>query len=336
MRPSASAATSLRLLRSTPAASCALTRSRRLESAQTPRRHVRGGATYSYLGLARLAGLSPETVQSLEDRWRERLEATRTMGNTPVAATDPSNPRKEPIEDFSRAKHFVLQTPMVVAEGSDKDGWVAPDGTKLGRAVFATGCFWGTEKGFWKMPGMYTTAVGYIAGKWPNPTYEEVCSGRTGHTEAVQVYWDKSRLSFADVMRQYLQSHDPTQGMGQGNDRGTQYRSGVYPSTEEDATVARAAMAAYEKDIGMKLTAELIFPPPPFYYAEAYHQQYLARPGNRQYCSAQPLGVHLSPADKWLPAGADLPKLPQAYWDRYGPKEGCVLRDPHEQISWKL
>lgn len=255
------------------------------------------------------------------------------MGNT----VDMSSERSTPIADFSKVKHFVLGTPLLLTEGDDASGWVAPGtGARLGRAVVATGCFWGAEKSMWRMPGVYTTAVGYAGGERANPTYEEVCTGRTGHTEAVQVFWDRSKLSFADVCRMYLQNHDPTQRNGQGNDRGTQYRTALYVTTEADLAVAKAAIAAYEKAVGAKVQTELRFPAPPFFFAEPYHQQYLARPGNRQYCSAMPLGVQLPPYQTWLPAGAEPPKLPEGYWDKHGPVEGCVLREPHEQVVWKL
>jgi len=219
-------------------------------------------------------------------------------------------------------KHYVLGTPML------------PTDPKLHSAVFATGCFWGSEKAFWRMPGVYTTAVGYIAGSVTNPTYEQVCSARSGHAEAVQVYWDPELLSFADILREFCESHDPTQGNGQGNDRGSQYRSGVYPRSEEDFEVAKAALAAYTKALGRKVTTEVIYPAPEFFFGEAYHQQYLAKPGSRPYCSAEPTGVSLPPFEQWGPKGAAAPKLPEAFWDKHAPTPGCVLKQPHGQIVW--
>jgi peptide-methionine (S)-S-oxide reductase len=241
------------------------------------------------------------------------------MGNTATAESGSSSNAPMAIP----AKHIVLGTPLNPT-----------DNPKLHSAVFATGCFWGSEKAFWRMPGVYTTAVGYIAGSATNPSYDQVCSGRSGHAEAVQVFWDPERLAFADLMREFLESHDPTQGNGQGNDRGTQYRSGVYARSEEDYQVAKAAIAAYQKALGRKVTSEVVFPAPDFYFAEKYHQQYLAIPGNRKYCSAEPTGVRLPPAETWLPAGATPPKLSQKYWDEHAPTPGCVLKQPDEQIKW--
>ena len=158
----------------------------------------------------------------------------------------------------------------------------------------------------------------------------------TGHAEAVQVFYDKSKLAYADLVRNFLQSHDPTTPNRQGNDAGTQYRSLIMPTTEADLEVAKAALAQYEKLLGRKVVTQMVFPPTPYYYAEEYHQQYLSKPGARPYCSAQPTGVQLGEPSAWLPAGAEKPRLPEAYWNKYGPVEGCVLRDPHGQIKWEL
>jgi peptide-methionine (S)-S-oxide reductase len=182
-----------------------------------------------------------------------------------------------------------------------------------------------------------STAVGSAGGVTENPTYEQVCTGETGHAESVIVFWDSTKLSFADLMRQFLQSHDPTQGNGQGNDRGTQYRSAVFVDDEAELKVAQAAIAQYEKQLGRKVTTELRFPAPPFYYAEEYMQQYLARPGNRQYCSAMPTGVALAPYSVWAPKDLPVelaPKLGEDYWAKYSPVKGCVLREPNPQIVW--
>jgi len=149
-------------------------------------------------------------------------------------------------------KHFVLGNPM-------RGPW--PDGYKV--AVFANGCFWGSEKGIWRLPGggIYSTAVGYAAGYTPNPTYEEVCSGMTGHTEGVQVVYDPSKISFVDILRWFWEAHDPTQGMGQGNDRGTQYRSGFYWFDDEQRQLLEASKQAYEEALKSKnlgpITTEL-------------------------------------------------------------------------------
>jgi peptide-methionine (S)-S-oxide reductase len=159
-----------------------------------------------------------------------------------------------------------------------------PGGTKT--IMFGMGCFWGAERIFWQTSGVYTTAVGYAAGYTPNPLYEEVCSGRTGHNEVVLVVYDPKQLSDADLLKLFWESHDPTQGMRQGNDTGTQYRSGIYYFDDEQAEAARQSLAAYAKALGQSgfsaITTEIL-PAPEFYYAEDYHQQYLAKnPGG--YC----------------------------------------------------
>ncbi len=163
----------------------------------------------------------------------------------------------------------------------------------LETAVFALGCFWGAERLFWKIPGVYSTAVGYIAGHTRNPSYEEVCSGRTGHTEAVLVVFDPKLVSYADLLKVFWEGHDPTQGMRQGNDVGTQYRSGIYTYTAEQRRLAEVSKSEYEAAIGQRgfagITTE-IMDAATFYYAEPYHQQYLAKnPGG--YCGLGGTGV---------------------------------------------
>ncbi|MCG5240186.1 peptide-methionine (S)-S-oxide reductase MsrA [Azospirillum doebereinerae] len=155
------------------------------------------------------------------------------------------------------------------------------------------GCFWGAERKFWKIPGVWVTAVGYQGGHTPNPTYEEVCSGRTGHTEAVRVVYDPAKVSFEDLMRAFWEAHDPTQGMRQGNDVGTQYRSAVYTYTAEQLETAKATRDAYQerlKAAGYGPVTTEIRAAPPFYYAEGYHQQYLAKNPNG-YCGLGGTGV---------------------------------------------
>jgi peptide-methionine (S)-S-oxide reductase len=160
-------------------------------------------------------------------------------------------------------------------------------------AYFGLGCFWGAERVFWQLPGVYTTAVGYAGGETPNPTYEEVCSGRTGHTEAVLVVYDPKRVSYQQLLKTFWESHDPTQGMRQGNDVGTQYRSAIYWTTPEQQTLAEASRAAYEPALKSAryggITTE-IREAPPFYYAEDYHQQYLAK-NPHGYCGLGGTGV---------------------------------------------
>jgi peptide-methionine (S)-S-oxide reductase len=166
-----------------------------------------------------------------------------------------------------------------------------PDG--FGRALFAMGCFWGAEKKFWEVPGVYSTAVGYAAGHTPNPTYREVCTGMTGHTEAVLVVFDPKIVSYADLLKVFWDNHDPTQGMRQGNDVGTQYRSGIYYFDDEQRRAAEASRDAFQTELGKAgygtITTEIL-PAPEFYYAEDYHQQYLAKnPGG--YCGLGGTGV---------------------------------------------
>ena len=182
----------------------------------------------------------------------------------------------------------------------------------LESVVVAMGCFWGAERAFWEVPGVYTTAVGYAGGHTPNPTYEEVCSGRTGHTEVVLVVFDPKKVSFDLILKTFWESHDPTQGMRQGNDVGTQYRSAIYVTTPEQKAAAMASLDAYTKALGKAghgaITTE-IKDAQPFYYAEDYHQQYLAKnPGG--YCGlggtgvSCPIGVGVSAPPGSLSRGA--------------------------------
>jgi peptide-methionine (S)-S-oxide reductase len=185
----------------------------------------------------------------------------------PLAATALPG-RKEPIPTASH--HFV--------NGRALKG---PYPAGLDTAIFGLGCFWGAERKFWELgDGIYVTAVGYAAGHTPNPTYEEVCSGRTGHTEAVLVVFDPKKISYDKLLKTFWESHDPTQGMRQGNDVGTQYRSGIYVNGPEQRQAAEASKAMYEKAIAAKghgaITTEIL-PAPEFYFAEDYHQQYLAK-----------------------------------------------------------
>jgi peptide-methionine (S)-S-oxide reductase len=189
------------------------------------------------------------------------------------------------------ARHAVLGTPL---QGP------FPDGVET--AIFGMGCFWGAERVFWEAPGVYTTAVGYAGGSTPNPTYEEVCGGRTGHTEAVLVAFELASASFEDMLKLFWEGHDPTQGMRQGNDVGTQYRSAILWHGEPQHDAAEASRDAYQATLAQagygQITTE-IAQAGPFYYAEDYHQQYLAKsPGG--YCGlggtgvACPIGLRVS------------------------------------------
>jgi peptide-methionine (S)-S-oxide reductase len=179
-------------------------------------------------------------------------------------------------------KHFVNGHPLK-----------PPFPAGLETAIFGLGCFWGAERAFWTIPGVYTTAVGYAGGHTPNPTYEEVCSGRTGHTEAVLVVFDPKQVGYRQLLKAFWETHDPTQGMRQGNDVGTQYRSAIYATTPEQKRLAEESRQAYQVALtGARrgaITTELR-EAPPFYYAEDYHQQYLAKnPGG--YCGLGGTGV---------------------------------------------
>jgi peptide-methionine (S)-S-oxide reductase len=166
-----------------------------------------------------------------------------------------------------------------------------PSGTE--RAEFAMGCFWGAERKFWQTEGVVTTAVGYAGGYTPNPTYEEVCSGRTGHAEVVLVVFDPAKVSYASLVAVFFEGHDPTQGMRQGNDVGTQYRSAIYTADDRQLAEARSGLAAYQEALrtaGLGAITTEVAPAGPFYYAEGYHQQYLAANPNG-YCGLGGTGV---------------------------------------------
>jgi peptide-methionine (S)-S-oxide reductase len=189
--------------------------------------------------------------------------------------------------------HTVLGTPLA-------GPW--PEGTKT--AIFGLGCFWGAEKDFWQLPGVVTTAVGYAGGTTPNPTYQESCTGKTGHAEAVLVAYDPERISYEDLLKVFWENHDPTQGFRQGNDIGTHYRSIILTADDEQRTLAEASRDAYQAMLSAAgygtITTE-IAPAGPFYYAEDYHQQYLDKVPNG-YCPNHRTGVK-------LPAGWEVTPL---------------------------
>jgi peptide-methionine (S)-S-oxide reductase len=179
-------------------------------------------------------------------------------------------------------RHFVLGHPLK-----------GPFPENMERALFGLGCFWGAEKAFWQLDGVFTTAVGYAGGWTPNPSYREVCSGMTGHNEVVLVVFDPAVITYENLLRTFWESHDPTQGMRQGNDMGTQYRSGIYAFSDEQQRVAEASRRSYQAELTRagygEITTEIL-KAPDFYYAEDYHQQYLAKnPGG--YCGLGGTGV---------------------------------------------
>ncbi len=193
--------------------------------------------------------------------------------------------RAEPLAVANR--HYVLDAPLK-----------APFGEGIEQAVFGLGCFWGAERVFWQMPGVVSTAVGYAGGYTANPTYQDVCSGQTGHTEVVLVAYDPARVTYETLLKTFFEAHDPTQGMRQGNDRGTQYRSSIYATTPRQLEQAQAAATAYGQALAnaghaASVTTEIAnlgTDAGPFYYAEEYHQQYLAKNPNG-YCGIGGTGV---------------------------------------------
>ena len=190
----------------------------------------------------------------------------------------PGRAERMPVPDT----HFVNTHPIAPP---------FPDG--LERAIFGMGCFWGAEKKFWTLPGVYSTAVGYAGGPTPNPTYREVCTGMTGHNEVVLVVFDPKIISYDDLLKVFWENHDPTQGMRQGNDTGTQYRSGIYVDNAEQRRAAEASRAAFQQQLTAagygSITTEIV-PAPEFFYAEDYHQQYLAKNPDG-YCGLGGTGV---------------------------------------------
>jgi peptide-methionine (S)-S-oxide reductase len=178
--------------------------------------------------------------------------------------------------------------PMTVPEKHHVNGnpLQAPFPDNMEKAIFGMGCFWGAERKFWQLEGVYTTAVGYAGGHTPNPTYKEVCSGMTGHNEVVLVVYDPAKISYEELLKVFWESHNPTQGMRQGNDNGTQYRSGIYTYTSEQKQLAEASKKAYQQKLseaGYETITTEILEAPEFYYAEDYHQQYLSKVPNG-YC----------------------------------------------------
>jgi peptide-methionine (S)-S-oxide reductase len=209
---------------------------------------------------------------------------------------------------FFTQQKFVLPSPEQALPGRNTKLVVSPQHSVLGsplqepfpegleRIVFGLGCFWGAERRFWQQKGVFSTAVGYAAGFTPNPTYEEVCSGLTGHNEVVLVVFNPKEISLEQLLKVFWESHNPTQGMRQGNDRGTQYRSGIYTFNNAQKVLAEASQIAYQAalndaDIG-EITTEIL-PLQEFYYAEDYHQQYLAKNPNG-YCGLGGTGVCLN------------------------------------------
>jgi peptide-methionine (S)-S-oxide reductase len=203
---------------------------------------------------------------------------------------------KKPLTNPSKAEALpgrAERMPVPDAHFVNKNRLSEPFPDGLARAVFGMGCFWGAEKKFWQLRGVYSTAVGYAAGPTPNPTYREVCTGMTGHNEVVLVVFDPKAINYDDLLKVFWENHDPTQGMRQGNDVGTQYRSGIYYFDEAQKRAAEASRDAFQKRLTAAgyggITTEIL-PSPEFYYAEDYHQQYLAKNPDG-YCGLGGTGV---------------------------------------------
>jgi peptide-methionine (S)-S-oxide reductase len=226
---------------------------------------------------------------------------------------------QSPTLQAATLDHVVLGTPIAAA--------VQPG---QGEVLFGCGCFWGAEKGFWRLPGVVTTAVGYAGGTVSDPTYQQVCSGRTGHAEVVRVVWDRAQVGLSDLLKLFWECHDPTQGDRQGNDRGSQYRSAMFCDDPTDLALAVASRQAYGallEGAGYGPITTEISSGKPLYFAEPYHQQYLAKPGSRPYCSAQPSGVRLGSFE----GSAYL--LPATVWQSYDwTLPHCVLRGDNAPI----
>ncbi len=224
-----------------------------------------------------------------------------------------------PTKQAAELKHVVLGTPIAAAVQ-----------TGQGEVLFGCGCFWGAEKGFWRLPGVITTAVGYAGGAIADPAYQQVCSGRTGHAEVVRVVWDRTQVGLSDLLKLFWECHDPTQGDRQGNDRGSQYRSAIFMDEPDDLALAKASGERYGallQEAGHGPITTEIASGKPFYFAEPYHQQYLAKPGSRPYCSAQPSGVRLGSF-----AGSGF-LLPSEVWQSYDwTLPHCVLRGDNAPI----
>ena len=200
--------------------------------------------------------------------------------------------------------------------------------------LFGCGCFWGAEKGFWRLPGVITTAVGYAGGEKEKPSYREVCSGLTGHTEVVRIVWNNNEIDLSDLLKLFWECHDPTQGNRQGNDSGSQYRSAIYTTSKEQLSKAIESKNSYQIELqnnGFGIITTEIENDIKFYFAEDYHQQYLAKPGSRPYCSAMPTKVTFKNF-----SGANF-KLNEKIWSNYNwDITHCILRGENTPIESNL
>ena len=228
--------------------------------------------------------------------------------------------RRKDYSSPQALKHFILNTPLKEPLLKDEK-----------EVIFGCGCFWGAEKSFWKLPGVKTTSVGYAGGESANPSYQQICTGRTQHAEVVRVTWDINVIDISDLLKMFWECHNPTQGNRQGNDTGSQYRSVIYTLCSEHTQLAIASKNSYQElltknDLG-RITTE-IKENVNFYFAEDYHQQYLAKPGSRPYCSAMPTNVALGDFK-----GAKY-KLTKEIWSNFDWSiNHCILRSNNEPIK---
>ena len=229
------------------------------------------------------------------------------------------NYKESTLNDDVNSVHRILKTDLKKNPNPQED-----------EIIFGCGCFWGAEKCFWKLPGVVTTSVGYAGGHKSNPTYYEVCSGLTGHSEVVRVIWDKREIDISDLLKMFWECHDPTQKNRQGNDMGTQYRSAIYFKNENNKEIILASKEQYQKELNKKnigLIVTEIKKIDHYFFAEHYHQQYLASEGSRQYCSASPTKVKLGDF-----TGSKY-KLKDNIWENFNWEvEKCVLRSDNNPI----
>jgi len=230
------------------------------------------------------------------------------------------NNEKVSLKNDLNPVHRILNTNIKKEPNSQED-----------EIIFGCGCFWGAEKCFWKLPGVVTTSVGYAGGDKINPTYYEVCSGVTGHSEVVRIIWDKKEIDISDLLKMFWECHDPTQKNRQGNDTGTQYRSAIYYKKENNKKIILSSKEQYQNELNNKnmgLIETEIKMIDTYYYAEQYHQQYLASPGSRQYCSASPTKIKLGEFK-----GSNY-KLKDDIWENFNWEvDKCVLRSDNNPIK---
>ena len=230
------------------------------------------------------------------------------------------NNEEQKLSNNVKSVHRILKTDFKRDPNSQED-----------EIIFGCGCFWGAEKCFWKLPGVVTTSVGYAGGNKSNPTYYEVCSGLTGHTEVVRVIWNKSEIDISDLLKMFWECHDPTQKNRQGNDIGTQYRSAIFYKNDSNKEIILASKEQYQKELNKRnlgLIQTEIKKIDTYYFAEKYHQQYLASEGSRQYCSASPTKVKLGDFK-----GCNY-KLEEYIWDNFNWEVNkCVLRSDNNPIK---